>query len=493
MVFEMAIKGTRISTQKFSIFAQTHIPPRPTITRANFIKQEPMSVNSLNHERILLVSPTPPYPPDNGGRQRTYFLWKALSEIAPVDVILCDDISWDSSVTASIPASQNFLGRFPWRSRTHSLCRHIKKSTLSFKVERLLRPAFPRDWDYEAEVERLVRVTFPRDWDYEADRDVKRSLSEVLGRNQYFLAVGRYLKPIVKTGLVGRMPCLLDIDDVDFDIFVQRAQDITLPRWQRLLYSAQSSQIKAALRRWLPQFNGLWVTKASDTRYSVTRNAAILPNIPYHVPVFPSSLNGSSSASPIILTVGSLSYGPNQEGVDRFIREGWPKVRAACPTAEYWLAGRNDPAFARAWQAVSGVRVLGFVDDITAVYDASWFTLCPLWTGAGTNIKVLESLAFGRTCVATVIGHRGFEDHLQSGDSLLVGTNAEDLAENCIRLINDQARRLALAKRGREVVGREFTYEKFADIVHREVERAIGERVRLRGLCSNDQSERVHG
>jgi glycosyltransferase involved in cell wall biosynthesis len=118
--------------------------------------------------------------------------------------------------------------------------------------------------------------------------------------------------------------------------------------------------------------------------------------------------------------------------------------------------------------------VLGFVDDLAAVYKASWFTLVPLWSGAGTNIKVLESLSFGRTCVATVTGHRGYEDCLRAGDSLLVAGNPEDLAENCIRLCNDQAQRGALAKRGREVVQREFSYEKFASVVHQEVERALG-------------------
>jgi glycosyltransferase involved in cell wall biosynthesis len=182
------------------------------------------------------------------------------------------------------------------------------------------------------------------------------------------------------------------------------------------------------------------------------------------------------------LTIGVLYYLPNRDGVDRFLREGWPKVRAAYPTAEYWLVGKNDPVIARRWQAIPGVRVLGFVDDLAAVYNASWFTVCPLWTGAGTNIKVLESLAFGRTCVATIIGHRGFEDYLQSGDSLLVAANAEDLAENCIRLINDHPRRLALANRGREVVQREFSYQKFARIVHREVERALGKQFRLPDL-----------
>jgi glycosyltransferase involved in cell wall biosynthesis len=415
-----------------------------------------MSANSLHQKRILLVSPFLPFPPESGARQRTYFLWKALSEIAPVDVILCNDLLNRSVTPASMPASMSFLGRFPWKSKAHSLRRLFEKSTLNLTVDRLLH------------------VTLPKNWEYEVDYRVKRSLSDVLGRNQYFLAVGRYLKPIVKTGLVGRMPCLLDIDDVDFDVLAQRAQDLTHSRWRRLLYSIHSSQIEAAFQKWLPQFNGVWVTKAGDTRHAVTRNAAILPNIPYNFPSSVPTLNGSRSAKPTILTIGVLSYLPNRDGIDRFLREGWPKVRAACPTAEYWLAGRNDPAVAQQWQAIPGVKVLGFVDDLAALYRASWFTLCPLWSGAGTNIKVLESLAFGRTCVASVIGHRGFEDRLQSGDSLLVAENAEDLAENCIHLINDGARRLALAKRGREVVQQEFSYQKFASIVHREVERALG-------------------
>src|SRR5262249_2092682 len=153
-------------------------------------------------------------------------------------------------------------------------------------------------------------------------RRLSQTLSGVLGRNRYFLIVGRYLKPIVKTGLIGRMPCLVDIDDVDFDIFTQRARDVTRPRWERILYSAQSSQIEAAFKKWLPQFQGLWVVKASDAQYEVTRKAAILPNIAYNAPVSASPLNARSE-SPVILTVGALYYLPNRDGVDRFIREGW--------------------------------------------------------------------------------------------------------------------------------------------------------------------------
>src|SRR5580704_3590044 len=247
--------------------------------------QRTMSSNTSNQKRILLVAPAPPFPLENGTNQRSLLLWKALSEIAPVDVILCDDLVNDRATAPSVPSYLNFLGRFPWQSKGHWLYRLFKKSTPSPTIERLLRAAIPRHWDYEV------------------DNQVHRSLSEVLGRNQYFLAVGRYLKPIVKTGLVGRMPCLLDIDDVDFDIFAQRAKDMTRPRWQRLLYSAQSSQIETAFRKWLPKFNGLWVAKANDTRHAVARHAAILPNIPYNAPAATPPLNGSRSENPVLLTV----------------------------------------------------------------------------------------------------------------------------------------------------------------------------------------------
>jgi hypothetical protein len=67
-------------------------------------------------------------------------------------------------------------------------------------------------------------VTLPKDWVYVVDRHLDAKLSNVLDHDQYFLAVGRYLRPIVKTGLVGRMRCLLDVEDLVFDIRTQQAQ-----------------------------------------------------------------------------------------------------------------------------------------------------------------------------------------------------------------------------------------------------------------------------
>ena len=89
-----------------------------------------MSANAFGQKRILLVSPYLPLPPESGARQRSYFFWKAVGEIAPVDVILCTDLLDRSAASAALPDSMNFLGRFPWKSPADSLLRLFEKSTL---------------------------------------------------------------------------------------------------------------------------------------------------------------------------------------------------------------------------------------------------------------------------------------------------------------------------------------------------------------------------
>ena len=59
--------------------------------------------------------------------------------------------------------------------------------------------------------------------------------------------------------------------------------------------------------------------------------------------------------------------------------------------------------------ALPNVEVSGFVQDLPPVYERAAFTVAPIYWGGGTKIKVLESLAYGRTCVAsaTTCSHTG--------------------------------------------------------------------------------------
>ena len=58
------------------------------------------------------------------------------------------------------------------------------------------------------------------------------------------------------------------------------------------------------------------------------------------------------------------------------------------------------------WEAIDGVQPVGYVDDLADEYRRCAFTVAPIFEGAGTKIKVLESLAFGRACLTTPCGAR---------------------------------------------------------------------------------------
>ena len=59
----------------------------------------------------------------------------------------------------------------------------------------------------------------------------------------------------------------------------------------------------------------------------------------------------------------------------------------------------------------------------------------PIYSGAGTNIKVLEALQMGRACVVSREGTRGFTSTLQSGRDYYIASNDQEFADSVIRLL----------------------------------------------------------
>ena len=82
--------------------------------------------------------------------------------------------------------------------------------------------------------------------------------------------------------------------------------------------------------------------------------------------------------------------------------------------------------------------------------------MCPIFEGGGTKIKVLESLAHGRTIVVARHSIRGYERELVDNESLLIADDEPQLAEACIRLFREDSLRHRLAATGAWVVSDAF-------------------------------------
>ena len=97
---------------------------------------------------------------------------------------------------------------------------------------------------------------------------------------------------------------------------------------------------------------------------------------------------------------------PNEEGIRWFIEEVLPKTVEKVPDFEYHLAGRNMPEWLKSLKN-KHVDVIGEVPDAKAFVTDNNIAIVPLLSGSGIRIKIIESMALGKTVITTRVGAEG--------------------------------------------------------------------------------------
>jgi glycosyltransferase involved in cell wall biosynthesis len=162
------------------------------------------------------------------------------------------------------------------------------------------------------------------------------------------------------------------------------------------------------------------------------------------------------SPSPRIVFLGNMNYPPNADAARWIGAEIFPRILAARPDAELRLVGIA-PADLRSSLTKPGIVFTGFVDDLRSELETCSVALLALRFGAGTKLKVLESLAHGVPVVTTPIGAEG----IGAADEvhLLVRQSAADLADAVLRVLGDSQLACRLGRDGREFVSRTHGWE----------------------------------
>jgi hypothetical protein len=109
--------------------------------------------------------------------------------------------------------------------------------------------------------------------------------------------------------------------------------------------------------------------------------------------------------------VGGRDHPPNDDAIQCLIREVLPKLGSL---EGLTLAGPGTDQF-------TGARIigLGHVADVRDVYASVSFTVAPIRWGAGTKLKVLESMAAGRPVVAFPAAAEGLEPLVNSAGLII--------------------------------------------------------------------------
>lgn len=175
-----------------------------------------------------------------------------------------------------------------------------------------------------------------------------------------------------------------------------------------------------------------------------------------------------AEAGPVLLMVGIYSYEPNSEGARHFIRHVWPRVQQAVPHAQAWFVGASPQSIGAQADMPEGVRLLGFVDDIEAVYAQAGVVICPILTGGGTRVKLIEAAMRDKPIVSTTVGAEGLG--FVDGQHALLRDDAEGFAEACIALLSRPEKGRLMGTAAKRFAADRYDRRRIAD--------ALAERVR---------------
>ena len=80
---------------------------------------------------------------------------------------------------------------------------------------------------------------------------------------------------------------------------------------------------------------------------------------------------------------------------------------------------------------------MGAVQDVRPHYQRSSISICPIQSGSGTRIKILEAMSIGTPVVSTAIGAEGLD--VVSGKNIIMADRPHDFAKAIIYLLNHRA------------------------------------------------------
>lgn len=160
-----------------------------------------------------------------------------------------------------------------------------------------------------------------------------------------------------------------------------------------------------------------------------------------------------------ILTMGTLYYPPNADGIRWFIQEVFPLVRETIPDVTLTIVGKNPPKDFQKLAAdeYSGIVVTGFVPDLDPYFARSTLTVVPVRAGGGMRVRILEAFARAAPVITTTVGLEGID--ACPGRDVLVADDPREFAGSVLDLLQDKNLQQQLSENGRKFVEENYDWQ----------------------------------
>jgi glycosyltransferase involved in cell wall biosynthesis len=380
--------------------------------------------------RILFVTEFLPWPTNTGGRIRTFHLLRQAARHH--EVTLLTQMSPEAAVGGELIEKMG-----------------VRLYTIPFRQRSRAQKAFHGGLRLMSPLPYVSVYSHYR-------RELKVLIKELTGREHFDVLHLDHLDAALYASS-SSSPIVTYLDEHNYETsLLQSVCDHTSKPLVHWYLSSQIQKLDRFERRILKSVDAISVVSANDAQKVYTAapesTCEIIPNGVdldfYDIPRDPRPYR--------VVSVGSLDWLPNVEGLLWFLDIVWPSVIEVYPAATLHIVGRN-PQRALLKRASNRITVAGSVKDVREhVRDAAAFVV-PLLAGGGTRLRVLEAMAMRIPIVSTSIGVEGIQ--CTHGQHLLIADRPKEFASQLISILCNQGLAESIAYAGRQLAEQQYSWQ----------------------------------
>ena len=190
---------------------------------------------------------------------------------------------------------------------------------------------------------------------------------------------------------------LIDIDDSPWDLLKLSKTNYRNSVYYHLAQMILIVNLFILKRKF--RFEGLLFS--SNNKFAGVSKKMVIPNM-----FISNSVKFVGKNKRCILFVGNLAHSPNYEGLIWFLLKVFPFLN---DEIEFYIIGDNNSVIEQKFKD-NRIKWLGVVKDIDIYYGDAGLVVIPIFNGAGSCVKTIEAIKYGKKIISTNLGIRGIEN-----------------------------------------------------------------------------------
>ena len=290
----------------------------------------------------------------------------------------------------------------------------------------------------------------------------KNKLIEILKKDKY---------DIVQLEMVYMAPYIETIRENSDAMIVLRAHNVEHLIWDRIAKKTKFppkkwyiNHLVRTLKKYeldvINKVDGIAAITYRDAAYFRGETAVPVIDIPYGVNPDDFKPKFEVKDKPTLYHIGSMNWMPNEEGISWFLNNIWDKLSKREPDLILNLAGRHMPKWLTKLKK-KNINVLGEVPDAKEFIRSNDIAIVPLLSGSGIRIKIIESMAMGRTVITTMIGAEGIQ--YSEYENIIIADSPAKMVEVICKIIKEPKEAQRIGRNARKLVEEVYDNKKIID------------------------------